>query len=127
MKKEFIIFFTFACMLLISTVQTDESNSRPDYGDNICLSEDLSKIYVTPDQVLITPEGIFVYTINRDKLLKGELMAVDNGKVYVAVSNAEITRKIPNLRGPCRIHRVYHQACGGCGVLLCPGNCTCFD
>lgn len=97
-----------------------------DYGDHICEAEEFSKIYPTPDQVLITPEAIFVYTKNHDRLLKGKFMGIEDGRIYVAVSKEEL-KSSPVARGPCLIHYIYHKKCGGCGVLLCPGNCTCFD
>ena len=130
MKKASCCFFSYlllACFLLTSGVYAKESTSYVDWGDSTCQSEELSKIYVTPDQILITPDGISVYTKNRDRLLKGELIAIENGRVYVAVSKNEMTNISPTMRGPCRIHRIVHPVCQGCGVLLCPGNCTCYD
>jgi hypothetical protein len=94
--------------------------------NEICVNEGLTKIFATPDQILITPDAIFVYTPNKYKLLKAEFIGIDDDRVFVAVHENELVPK----RGPCGLHREWHMrpmGCGGCGVLLCPMNCTCFD
>ena len=101
------------------------AHQHQDYGHKICEKEKLTKIFPDPEQIVVNQDGIFVYTANK-KLLLGKFIAVENGEIYVAVPQA---KRIPK-RGPCGLHREYHKrprGCGGCGVLLCPMNCTCFD
>jgi len=94
-----------------------------------CQTDNFSKIFTTPDKILITPNEIHIYSKENDKLIKGVYIGIENNRVYVAVSHEEETNTTQSqvARGPCGLHRVWHRECGGCGVLLCPMNCTCFD
>lgn len=95
--------------------------------NKICEQKDLTKIFATPDQIVITPEALFIYTPSRDKLLNAEFIGLEEGKIFVAVSHSELMAK----RGPCGLYAEWHKrsqgGCGGCGILLCPMNRTCFD
>jgi hypothetical protein len=81
------------------------------------------EIYPEPNQLFITSEKIRVQTPSKKCLIPGKIIFLKDGRLCVSVKKAIHICK----RGPCRIHRVWHRACGGSGVLFCPGNCTCFD
>ena len=117
----------FAFLLVICPVLMHAKNHRSqwDYGNEICKREGFSKIFADPEQIVIKENGVFIRT-PQQKLVRGKFIGLEKGKVYVAVPKAKLIPK----RGPCGLHRVYHKkppGCGGCGVLLCPMNCTCFD
>ena len=116
-----------ALMIFCSVfVQAKELSLHHDYGSKLCKKEVLSKIFTTPDQILITSDGIFVYTASKKQLLSGKFIAIEDGEVYVAVSDPQFIPK----RGPCGLHKPWHtgkNGCYGCGILGCPMNCTCFD
>jgi hypothetical protein len=77
---------------------------------------DEGKVYVTPDQIEITEEGIFAYIKNAKRPIVGRTLAFDHIGMY-----------IKEWRGPCFIHDLWCRRCGGCGVLFCPMNCSCYD
>jgi hypothetical protein len=116
--KKFVL-----CLVIVTLAFTVIPNSvfpqaeRPE-------SENVSKIYPLPNQILITPTAIFVHSNRSDELIKVERLEIEEGKICAVVRND--FGHVLN-RGPCGLHKVWHKACGGCGVLLCPMNCTCFD
>lgn len=76
-----------------------------------------NKIYVSPHQVEITDHG---FIVRQDPLGKkavaGKTLSFDQHGMY-----------IKEWKGPCWIHDLWCSRCGGCGVILCPMNCSCFD
>ena len=83
------------------------------------LSANEQKIYVSPQDIEITQNGI--YYIDREGATEQKIDALqydEHGLYFLDISQT---------RGPCGLHQVYHADCGGCGVLFCPMNCTCFD
>lgn len=116
-------FFASANACTKLTLATQESF---DYGEAICVSEGFSKVFVTSDQLLVLPNGIYFFTLKKDKLIQGEFVAQENGKVYVAVSNNARNSQCVPRRGPCGLHPVWHPPCGGCSILWCPMVCSCF-
>ena len=89
-------------------------------------SKNCSQIYPTADQVLITPKNIFVYSINNENLIKVERVECIEGRICATV--LDDINKIEMVYGvACPVHPIYHQQCKGCGVLLCPFNCKCYD
>ncbi len=77
------------------------------------------RVYINPDQIEITDYGIFARDIGRKKIVLVESLGFDKKGLYF--------KPMIEQRGPCGIHRAWCKICGGCGVLLCPMNCTCFD
>ncbi len=114
--------FTVLLAFCASSAQAKEPCGQHDHVHNICKKGKFAKIFPATNQILIRKDGIFVYTANK-KLVRGKFIAMENDQVYVAVARP---KNIPK-RGPCNLHRLYHKECGGCGVLLCPMNCVCFD
>jgi hypothetical protein len=75
------------------------------------------KIYVSPEQIEITHHGIVAWQPDGKNFIWGKSLAFDDKGLYI----------MPLERGPCGIHKRWCKTCGGCGVLLCPMNCTCYD
>ena len=118
--KKLTLVFTSLMILCASSIFAS------DYAHKLCKKEKFEKIFVNPEQILVRKEGIFVATPSQNKLLQVKFIASENGDLYVAVPHVQLISK----RGPCGLHKSYHRkpnGCGGCGVLLCPMNCTCFD
>ena len=75
---------------------------------------------VDPKKVTITEDGIFAYVEGNDKPVMGRSLSFDeHGNLLL--------KDVVLSRGPCYIHDLWCHRCGGCGVLLCPMNCSCFD
>ena len=90
-----------------------------------CNKTALTKVCPTPDQILISPEGIYVYTPDRDKLLKAYYITVEDGRVCVTLP--EYNELVPK-RGPCLVHDAWHispPGCGGCMQPFCKMRCVC--
>ncbi len=77
------------------------------------------KIYVTPNQLVITENQILAYLPNSPEPVSGNAIAFDANGLYVS--------RMVLHRGPCYIHNLWCNRCGGCGVLLCPMNCCCYN
>jgi len=123
MYKMVVAVFVILALSYSACVDAKGRNLDKDFGAQICKKAKLSKIFPSPDQLIIQTDGIFVHSVNTNRILQGKFMALEDGEVYIAVRSPDRLVK----RGPCGLHKVYHKACGGCGVLLCPMNCTCFD
>ncbi len=74
------------------------------------------KIYVSADQIELTKDGIFAYVAGLEKPIAGKILSFDEHGMYIL-----------EWKGPCWIHDLWCNRCGGCGVLLCPMNCSCYD
>ncbi len=75
------------------------------------------KVYVSPEQIEVTEEGILVYDA------RGELVAIYKTLSYD--KKGLFLKPIESERGPCGIHRVWCRYCQGCGVIYCPMKCEC--
>jgi len=107
----FLAIFSFCCAEAREFNQVKISNSKND------------EVYPEPDQLFISSGKIRIQTPSKKSLISGKLIFLKDGRLCASVKKAICVCK----RGPCRIHKVWHRACGGCGVLICPGNCTCYD
>lgn len=74
------------------------------------------KIYVTPEQIEVTEEGILFYDVVKEILILSKTLSYDEKGLYL---------KPVVQRGPCGLHSVWCRDCGGCGVIYCPMKCTC--
>lgn len=74
------------------------------------------KIYVSTDQIVITENGILAYVNESKTPIPGKTLSFDEDGMY-----------IKEWKGPCWLHDLWCNRCGGCGVLLCPMNCSCYD
>ena len=74
------------------------------------------KIYVSRDQIVITKDGILAYVDGAKTPIPGKTLSFDDNGMY-----------IKEWKGPCWLHDLWCNRCGGCGVLLCPMNCSCYD
>jgi hypothetical protein len=74
------------------------------------------RIYISPDQIVVTKEGIIAYPLGAEKPIAGKTLSFDEKGLY-----------IKEWKGPCWLHDLWCKRCGGCGVLLCPMNCSCYD
>lgn len=84
------------------------------------------KRYITPDQITVTASGILVFLDGNIQPIKAMELSYDEEGMFVMLHIAE-PANYSFEKGPCGLHRVWHKECGGCGVLFCPMNCTCFD
>jgi hypothetical protein len=84
------------------------------------------KRYITSDQVNVTESGILVFLNGNIQPVKAQLLSYDEEGMFVMFQGTESVNGSFE-KGPCGLHQVWHRACGGCGVLFCPMNCTCFD
>lgn len=57
------------------------------------------KIYVTPDQIVITEEGIFAYLPNSQEPVEGNALALDGNGLYLS--------RMVLQRGPCYLHNLW--------------------
>jgi len=74
------------------------------------------RIYVTPEQIEVTEDGILVYNIAGEEPIVGKTLSYDEKGLYL----------IPlTLRGPCGVHNLWCKHCKGCGVIYCPMKCEC--
>ncbi len=97
----FLLFFT----LSIFEIYAQNINQKP------------QKIYVTANQLDISNKGIIVsFEDGRNPILARNL-SYDNNGLYIDVIICKA----------CDLHDTWCSLCGGCGVLLCPMNCKCFD
>lgn len=83
----------------------------------------IHKEYVRPDQVIITESGIIAFLEENVDPVVVQQVAFDERGLFIVFQQSESSFG----KGPCGLHDVWHTACGGCGVLFCPMNCTCFD
>ena len=93
--------------------------------DHSIKKEKLARIFPLSEQVSIQADGLYVCTPSK-KLLRAKYISFVDNELCVFIPKPKLIAK----RGPCGLHAPYHrkpQGCGGCGVLLCPMNCTCFD
>lgn len=72
------------------------------------------KLYVAPDQIEITEEGILFYDAIKESIILAETLSYDEKGLYIQPQ-----------RGPCNLHREWCKYCHGCGVLYCPMKCQC--
>jgi hypothetical protein len=84
------------------------------------------KQYITSDQVTVTESGILVFLKGNIQPVKAQMLSYDEEGMFVMIQGTESVNGSFE-KGPCGLHRVWHRECGGCGVLFCPMNCTCFD
>lgn len=97
---DFSRYFLFLFVLLFLSLHSKETEK---------------KIYVSPQDLQITEHGFIAFDLSK-KLVAGKTLSVDQNGMY-----------IKEWKGPCWLHDLWCRYCGGCGVLLCPMNCTCFD
>ena len=74
------------------------------------------KTYVNLDQIVVTEKGVFAYLGKGEKPIAGRNLSFDEKGMY-----------IKEWKGPCWLHDPWCPQCGGCGILFCPMNCSCFD
>jgi hypothetical protein len=86
----------------------------------------INKRYIKPNQVTVTDSGILVFLDRNIQPIKALQLSYDEEGMFVLLQDTESPSGSFE-KGPCGLHRVWHKACGGCGVLFCPMNCTCFD
>lgn len=77
------------------------------------------RIYVNPQQIEMTENAIIVWSLDGNDYILAKNIALDDKGLYI--------RPLTNQRGPCGLHTQWCNRCKGCGVLLCPMNCTCYD
>jgi hypothetical protein len=77
------------------------------------------KIYVTPNQIVLTEGLILAYLPGSPHPVSGTAIAFDSTGLYMS--------RMVDQKGPCYLHDLWCNRCGGCGVLLCPMNCSCYD
>lgn len=82
-----------------------------------CSHQKEEKIYVNPEQIEITDQAILVWSLDGKPLTLAKSLGFDDQGLYIKQL----------VRVPCGIHNRWCKICGGCGVLLCPMNCTCYD
>ena len=111
--KVFLCFSVF----FIGLISNSAWSSIP-AGYNRVFPEE-KRVYVTPPQIEITDYGIIAWLTDEKSFILGESLAFDSNGLYV--------KPMPLERGPCGLHDRWCKRCGGCGVLLCPMNCTCYD
>lgn len=75
------------------------------------------KVYVLPEQIVVTPEEILAYDIEGEIPMAGRALSFDEKGLYLKPFFPE--------RGPCGIHSRWCKYCRGCGVLYCPMKCEC--
>jgi hypothetical protein len=78
--------------------------------------EETIKIYVKPSQLEFTQQGVLAHIEGQDKPIAGKTLSFDENGMY-----------IKEWKGPCWLHDLWCNRCGGCGVLFCPMNCSCYD
>ncbi len=78
--------------------------------------EGAKKIYVEPNQIEIMKGGILAHIDGEERPIAGKTLSFDENGMY-----------IKEWKGPCWLHDLWCNRCGGCGVLFCPMNCSCYD
>ena len=122
LKKIILTLCAAICLFCFTSVQAKELDCKQKQRSTVHKKEVLTKIFPAPDQILINSDGIFVYTKDKTKLLKGEFIALENGKIYVAVAQA----KDWPATAKCG-HPLLHWRCGGCDVKTCQRRCRCWE
>jgi len=122
MLKKFLS-ITLTTFLFLSTSMLVASNNQHDgtstWNISIDQAENSSqeKIYVTPDLIEITEDGILYYDNAEERVMLANALFYDTKGLYLRPISVE--------RGPCNIHNDWYKFCGGCGVLYCPMKCAC--
>lgn len=106
LEKVFRSFLCFSVFLIVLISNTAYCNHQKE-----------EKIYVNPEQIEITDQAILVWSLDGKPLALAKSLGLDEQGLYIK----QLTR------GPCGIHNRWCRTCGGCGVILCPMNCTCND
>lgn len=75
------------------------------------------KIYVTPEQIEVTEDGVLFYDTVEEMLILCKTLSYDSKGLYLKPT-------VPQ-RGPCGIHTPRCNFCSGCRVLYCPMKCKC--
>ncbi len=114
MNKLGKVFRSFLCLLIFSIVS---NTAYCDQQVKFDCNQKEEKIYVSPEQIEITEQAILVWLSGEKTFLLAKSIGFDDQGLYVK----QLTR------GPCGLHNRWCKICGGCGVLLCPMNCTCYD
>jgi len=86
----------------------------------------LYKKYIRPDQIILTESGILAFLEGNVEPINVQQVSFDREGLFILFEQIESSHSSFG-KGPCGLHDVWHAACGGCGVLFCPMNCTCFD
>ena len=123
--NKLIFYFSAVLLVCASYMFADNAIHHKACNDQSIKKEKLARIFPFSEQVSIQADGLYVCTPNM-KLLRAKYISFIDNKLCVFLPKPKLIAK----RGPCGLHAPYHrklQGCGGCGVLLCPMNCTCFD
>jgi hypothetical protein len=96
--------------------------ARAFHGDSIPCEFEIveNKIYIQPEQILITHEGIFVL-IEGAQVLVRQLNCDERGLFCFAEDLDKITDKCPNG------HKIWCGRCGGCVTRWCKFRCKCVE
>jgi len=105
-----ICFITLFCSSNIWSQNLERSYNRVENAS-------YEKIYVSPDQIEVTEEGVLYYDESEEILMLFKALSYDSKGLYLTPPTSE--------RGPCGIHNLWCHACGGCGVIYCPMKCIC--
>lgn len=82
--------------------------------------ENKDKIYIQPEQIHISQEGIFIF--DNEKCLRIEQLNCDENGIYVFATELDkITDKCPNG------HKIWCGRCGGCVTRWCKFRCKCVE
>ncbi len=83
---------------------------------NLNATETETRVYVSLNQIEMVANGFLARLDAQNKVVAGKTLSFDENGLY-----------IKEWKGPCWIHDLWCHRCGGCGILLCPMNCSCFD
>lgn len=81
-------------------------------------AKNLEKVRIHLDEIQTFENKPFLWNEADQKWNLVEYVSWDEGGCFA---------KVTEMKGPCGLHMQWCKACRGCGVLLCPMNCTCFD
>ena len=112
----------FVIFAVISSYTNLSANTREIAVDEFRKDSNLfeSKIYVTPDEILLTKNGIY-YLLHGEALPVISLNCDEKGVYIEPVQQDSIRDSCPNG------HKIYHTACMGCAFWWCPYRCKCYS
>lgn len=106
-----LLTFFYVLFAIIAPLQGSSDN---DIENQLVSVED--RIYVSPEDLLITKSGIFLVSLG--EAFPVTALYVDTQGIYI--------KKEDKIYDQCRNgHKIYHLACGGCDNWWCVFRCKC--
>jgi len=106
--------FTLEAIEKITVLNVSEKSLKP------MTMETSGKIYVKPEEIKITENGIFY--VKNEVILPIYSIHFDAEGFYIEYLDMD------GIWDTCQNgHKIYHQYCGGCAIWGCPFICKCFS